>query len=365
MSKTTHEDRAGSAIGALIALTVFSIVGLALYLGVMEGAQSIQPSANGVAVAIQDGRATVSAGMEMMRATERAQEERRAKATLRAAQTQGAAKLEIELLGARIEATQVAMELSFAQADATQAAGMQSTQAAGTATWQAAVAMVETQAAAPSATIAAIQAETEIDLARRQKFLAQAGLYFWPVFWLLILIGLIILIVLGAVVLFRWFLKWRTLAESVRTPEGRLVWDVDGQLPSLVTSQRVLPLYRGDNEVKKLTPGGSVLSAPIQRQLGRKPSGNYAAAKFLEQAISVAGEESRVLPGWRSMPGMSSSSWQAAVAALATAGLVVPRVGVATYVADDFQDLGDVLEKVERRSIQVPYPTPGGAGGDD
>lgn len=337
-------------------LIAFGFVLLSLLLSSCEEMQLGQGGADPYA-AIAGADATQSAAKAQLQATEQAVRERSSQATLQAARTQGAAQIEIDLLRARAQSTQEAFDLQIASDKATQEAGYarQTVQAAlAVETQQAAR---QTQEAVPTTTAIADIVRHEENMRDQAQVRDMLLLWFWPLLMVAVIVAVVILAVRLGLDTYREWIKWQSLRNSVRGPEGgRFVMAVKDQLPQFVGSTRPLPLARPD-PVRPLGPGEIAFASPMPEHKPARTA-THLVIQLLEDAIAIAGETSTVLPGWRDFQDAGfdwdSARWQQAVKPIAQAGGLIPRVSLGTAVAEDYQDLAGLLEAIELRKLRVP-----------
>lgn len=312
--------------------------------------------------AVSDAQATQSAARAGLRATEKAVERERVQATVQAARTQGAAEVEIDLLEARSQATQAALDIEFQRAEATEAALMvMGTRAAADqyATATAAVEQIQATNAVLRAyatqTAVVIESERSVARAETSKRLDQ----FWPMFGVsLLLLSVFMVIKIGKLILDWWLTFQDRRNRHHYTPVGIVMYDPDGsggETARLMTGQRHIPSTYNP-EVRALTPSGSVLAAPMAPPSEERKSAAYMtllALQLVQDAVSVAGEDSVELPGWRDLPGWTSDRWQRVKAALQAAEAVISDPGKGTFVTEPYQNLGYLLFSLETKNLKV------------
>lgn len=293
--------------------------------------------------------ATQSAANAAIRQTARAADAERSQSTMQAARTQGAAQIQIDLLQAQIDATRQADDLILAHA--TQTAGVQAVNTAASAA---------ALASRPTQTAQALIIVHELDMIQRKQALDIFWLYFIPLVGMVILIGLIILSVRLGLDLYQNWVKWRTLDNSIRGYEGsRFTWEVNGELPKIVAGTRPLPIT-GPQPLKPIGAGNVAWTSSMPVRYKKTSTGSTAdnpVIRLIEDGISIVGDDSRQLPGWRVLQeyglAWESGPWQAAVRPLVNTGAIVPRPRVAVNVADEYYDLAGLLEAITTGKINI------------
>lgn len=319
------------------------------------------------------GQATAVAAQALRRATQEASFREVERATMMAAETQGAAQIELDLLAGRLEATRGAqaleMEAAGATADARQVE-RQETQAAYLV--QATQAVMELRMTADvlgaQATQTAIVRLGELEAIEQDRREALATIQ--PVVWLVAALVVALLVVQTYTRLLDWNLEWRDRKNRLyETRLGTVIFELgeNGEYYARLLSARSLPAKVGGEptgvNVVKITASGSVLSSPVVRGSSQRNGTPELAIELLREAVRKLGESSTIIPGWRDLS-WSSDRWQRVIAALSAAGLVVTKPGVGTYINDQrAADAGDLLYQLETRQVRL-RPTPPGNGSD-
>ncbi len=316
-----------------------------------------------------DAQATVQAAEAGLAATRDSITREQGRATMQAAQTAGAAQIEMDLLASRITATADAQALAIAAARVTDTAR----QADATATAVQAQASRTEQALAVTQTVQAVElTRYRADAARREQWAAD-----WSVLRPLVVFILVSVFVAGIaaivwVVIDRQARRNHTLSLHggvVETRAGTTViqYDASGQIVAyLLEPPRALPprvrLIEESDADPVQSVGGSQLvwESPIaRRQPATVNKSLVLVARLLQDAISISGEGAAQLPSWRKLEelGWSSDRWQRAVKILKAIGAVM-AFGDGTFVSGQYDTLGDLLYAVETRQLKIVSPTP-------
>lgn len=338
------------------------VVGLVM----MTGCDTAAPAGYDLYSAASAGRATQDAAQAGIYATQQAQQEAYAQATLSAAATQGAAQVEMDLLYARLNATREAMSMQYEAAKSTEMAILD----ADAKTQTAAVAMVTRAAQDIRQTDEALEAratQTVTALLLDRSVQSESRKEAFEVVWDSVLFrvggGLLVLYVgyrIASRVLDWWieFWKWRKSIFETRSGTIAFVADEDG-----VYVPRVLG--GADERWKRIEARSSQSQAPVismgrQGLLQISPTRSSESAgitslavKLLQDAVSYAGEDSETVPGWRNLPAWNSERWQRVIAGLEAAGAVRTEQRKGTFVSEEYETLGNLLYMVETRQIKV------------
>lgn len=322
------------------------------------------PAGQDLGKAIADARATQSAAQAQMRATEKADQRQRGEATMAAAQTQGAVQAEIDLLRARIDATQQAIDIEGQRAQLTEAASqVKATEtaaailAAGTAQARNLQATTIASQGYATQTAVAISMVRAVSDAARDERTAKVMWYvrtFGPAAVLIVLAGVIIAVLL---VYLPQFIRMRLiqLDRPTRFQETRAgsVYLI-GEQPYLVgqspTVGLKLPAGPGAQTVTALTPSRSVLSSPMPLSI------RDMTISLLKTAVMINGKGHNQLPRWDKL-GWSPRPTRRVIAALVAAGALIVESGRGSYVADEYQTLGNLLFEIETNHLELPSPT--------
>ncbi len=292
-------------------------------------------------------------------ATQKAADEQELQIARSAAKTQGAARVEMELIDKRATGTAAAWSVVQSQATATYAA----------ATMQAGQATAIAQADAWQATQAAMEIET-YNLqasAERDRAINQFLGWFVP----LAAFILVAILEMGIVFVVYSLIQRGNRAHSIfplgrnANPWGLVIYDQRG--PRFVSIQdqshlRSIPnLAEQENQVWRATPSGSVLvSKPDSIESSTTADLVYLVLRLLDDSIKVAGQDSKTIPRWEKLPGWNKENCELAKDALERSGLVriVPNQG--TYLTK-YECIADLALAVEKNEVKIrpPYPTAG------
>lgn len=294
-----------------------------------------------------------------IRATQKAADEQELQVTHAAARTQGAARIEMELIDKAAGGTATAWSVVQSQATATYAG----------ATLEASQATAVAQADSRVATQAALQIETvnRQAAAERDRAISQFLSWFVP----LAVFFLVAILEMGIVFVVYSLIQRGNRAHSIfplgrnANPWGLVIYDQRG--PRFVSIQdqshlRSIPnLDEQENQVWRATPSGSVLvSKPDPIESSTTADLVYLVLRLLDDSIKIAGQDSKTIPRWEKLPGWNKENCELAKDALERSGLVriVPNQG--TYLTK-YECIADLALAVEKNEVKIrpPYPTAG------
>ncbi len=289
-----------------------------------------------------------------IRATQKAQDEQKVQITQIAAKTQGAARVEMELIDRQAGGTATAWSVMQSQATATYAA----------ATLEAGQATAIAQADSRVATQAALQIEiiNNQTAAERDREINRFLSWFVPV----AVVFLVAILEMGIVFVVYSLIQRGNREHSLfPTKWGMVIFDQRG--PRFVSAPeqshlRSIPnLAEQEKQVWRATPSGSVLvSKPDEIESSTTADLVYLVLRLLDDSIKVAGQESKTIPRWEKLPGWNKTDCETAKDALERSGAVriVPNQGTYLTKYECIADLALAVEKNEVR-IRPPYPTAG------
>lgn len=239
--------------------------------------------------------------------------------------------------GAATAQAEAAALASTAQANATQAAWLAT-----------ATPLAATQAAVVRAVDEA-EAEAAVEATRR-------SIWAWlqPVLVFIAACALLYVLVSGTRTIMHWSIAWIDRQQTLRYEGGHMLEYIEYE--DGTTGWQLLVPRSPLADLNPRRPAGQPPGPPVTFSPGKvtamsstrvqSPTTARLALDLLRAAANIAGDDARLIPGWREL-GWSSDSWQRAVKSLKAAGLVTTTPGggggtelaAHTCLADLYYDL--------------------------
>ena len=291
-------------------------------------------------------------------ATQAARAGMAAEATMGAGRTQDAMWISATQYAWAELAAQAMVTQEAAQALGTSQAIETATTWPKTATMGAQQALLEVQAMRATSTALGLEIRQAQEEVRRKE----AFSWVWMIAAALLVLGMTVICVWAVWMVIGHWVEWEDRKHSLVQANGQvIVYKVgpDGQYaPEVLGGRRLLVNGRrvsGLDEVREVTASGSVLEAPLRRDVEQSDVGVMAAKGLLLDAVTQGWGQGDRIPSWRKMKGWSSPRWQRAMGPLKAAGVV--EVGVdGTYVYG-YVCVADLWQAIKGGKVVI-HPAP-------